>query len=67
VEVPLVTVSLAVITSENLGEDAHPNHFGQLAAKLKKQVKTLSATRRRSCFLFDRRREGRSRKDAARS
>jgi EAL domain-containing protein (putative c-di-GMP-specific phosphodiesterase class I)/GGDEF domain-containing protein len=54
-DVPLVTLSVAVIDSDKVGSEVHPALFGQLAASLKKHVKALSAKEGRSRFLFERR------------
>lgn len=55
-QVPLVTLSFAVITEHNLGAIPHAGHLGQIAASLKKRSKMLNARNRRSGFLIDRRR-----------
>ncbi len=55
ISVPLVTLSLAVISSENLEGPIYPGKFGQIAASLKKKIKTLNAATRQSGFLIERR------------
>ncbi len=55
VDVPLVTISLAVINHRNVGENPHPGEFGQIAAALKKKIKAITAREGRSGFLSDRR------------
>lgn len=55
VEVPPVTVSLAVLDSRKIGGGVHPASLSTLAASLKKKVKQLSANRRTSTFMFERR------------
>lgn len=54
-EVPLVTLSLAVITSDRIGAGFHPGVLGQIAASLKSLTKQRSAETRRSSYLFERR------------
>jgi diguanylate cyclase (GGDEF)-like protein len=55
VEVPLVTLSLAVIDSRHLAGDIHPAHLAQIAASLKARVKGITEAGRRSGFAFERR------------
>lgn len=55
VEVPLVTLSLAVIDSRHLAGDVHPAHLAQIAASLKARVKGSTEIERRSGFAFERR------------
>ncbi|MCA8934768.1 MAG: EAL and GGDEF domain-containing protein [Planctomycetes bacterium] len=55
VNVPLTTISLAVIGSDKLAESPHPALLGQLAAELKKQVKAETKRRGQSGFIFERR------------
>jgi diguanylate cyclase (GGDEF)-like protein len=57
-EMPLVTLSLAVLGRENLGPNPHPGEIGQLAASLKRSVKTTNALAGTSSYLVDRRRRG---------
>lgn len=54
--VPLVTLSLAVVTSENAERPLHPAQLGQIAAALKKKVKLMNAESECSGYLIDRRR-----------
>jgi EAL domain-containing protein (putative c-di-GMP-specific phosphodiesterase class I)/GGDEF domain-containing protein len=54
---PLVTLSLSVLSDENLGPVAHPAQFGRLAAGLKKKIKRMTAESGRSGFLRERRQE----------
>lgn len=56
-EIPLVTISLAVITQENFVGVPNPAQFGEVVAGLKKKVKENNALSRRSGFLLNRRRE----------
>lgn len=53
--VPLVTVSFAVITSDNLKTRATLEQISQIAASLKKRVKTMNAETHASGFVHDRR------------
>jgi EAL domain-containing protein (putative c-di-GMP-specific phosphodiesterase class I)/GGDEF domain-containing protein len=53
--VPLVTLSLAVVSSENFKRPPHPGRIGQVVAYLKHRVKAVNAETRRSGFLIDRR------------
>ncbi len=53
--VPLVTLSLAVVSSENFRRPPHPGRIGQVVAYLKHRVKAVNAETRRSGFLIDRR------------
>lgn len=55
VEVPLATLSLAVIDSRRLSGDIHPARLAQIAASLKAQAKRVTETERRSGFAFERR------------
>jgi EAL domain-containing protein (putative c-di-GMP-specific phosphodiesterase class I)/GGDEF domain-containing protein len=54
VEVPLLTLSLAVISSDTAGVPIHQAVFGQIAAGLKKKIKQVTAETRRSAYLMDR-------------
>jgi len=54
-DIPLVTISLAVITQENFDGCPNPAQFGEVAAGLKKKVKASNALSRRSGFLLNRR------------
>ncbi|MCX7981754.1 MAG: EAL and GGDEF domain-containing protein [Syntrophales bacterium] len=53
---PLVTMSIAVIDHRSMNFLPHPAHLSEAAASLKKIVKALSAERRKSSYMFDRRR-----------
>lgn len=55
VQVPLVTLSMAVIGSQTTTGIQHPGHLSQIAASLKKKTKAESARQNRSCYLFERR------------
>ncbi|MCB9895976.1 MAG: EAL and GGDEF domain-containing protein [Planctomycetes bacterium] len=55
VQVPLTTISLAVIGSDKMTKAPHPALLGQLAAGLKKRVKSETKKRGRSGFIFERR------------
>ncbi len=54
-DVPLVTMSLAVIDSTHFDAAVHPGMLSQIAASLKKKAKALSAERGRSCHLAEHR------------
>ena len=56
VEVPLVTLSVAVISCDAVQGADHPGAFAQMAASLKRKVKEMTNASRRSEFLFERRR-----------
>jgi len=53
--VPLVTLSIAVVSREVVDAD-HPGVLAQMAASLKRKVKEVTASTGRSGFLFERRR-----------
>jgi EAL domain-containing protein (putative c-di-GMP-specific phosphodiesterase class I)/GGDEF domain-containing protein len=55
VEVPLVTVSLAVIADENFIRPPHPGKVGQSVAHLKQKIKGINAKKGYSGFLLERR------------
>ena len=55
VQVPLVTLSLAVLDSRRMGGNVHPASFSGLAASLKKKVKERAVSTRTSAFMFERR------------
>jgi EAL domain-containing protein (putative c-di-GMP-specific phosphodiesterase class I)/GGDEF domain-containing protein len=55
VPVPLVTVSLAVVTNENFLRPPHPGKLGQSVAHLKTRIKAVNAETCSSGFLRDRR------------
>jgi EAL domain-containing protein (putative c-di-GMP-specific phosphodiesterase class I)/GGDEF domain-containing protein len=55
VQVPLVTLSLAVLDSRRLGGNVHPASLSGLAASLTKKVKERTASTRTSAFMFERR------------
>jgi hypothetical protein len=55
VEVPPVTLSLAVLDSRKIGGGVHPASLSSLAASLKKKVKQVAATKHTSTFMFERR------------
>jgi hypothetical protein len=56
-DIPLVTLSLAVIGSDNFNGRPNPAQFGEVVAELKKKAKALNAAHRCSVYLIDRRRE----------
>jgi len=58
VEVPLTTLSLAVIGSDKLPGEIHPAMLGQIAASLKKKVKAKTITTGCSDYIIERRRYG---------
>lgn len=55
IKAPLVTMSLAVITSSNGWVDPHPALFSEVAASLKKKVKRMTNETGQSGFMFERR------------
>lgn len=54
-EIPLVTLSVAIVTNCNFLCPPHPGKLGQSVAHLKKRVKELNAERRTSGYSFERR------------
>jgi len=56
VNVPLVTLSVAVVPGASVQSADHPGALAQLAASLKRKVKEQSAATGKSSFLFERRR-----------
>ena len=52
---PLVTMSLAVINSNNVWDDPHPALFSEVAASLNKKVKQMTNKTGQSGFMFERR------------
>jgi EAL domain-containing protein (putative c-di-GMP-specific phosphodiesterase class I)/GGDEF domain-containing protein len=54
--IPLISLSIAVITDKNFNGVPHPSQLGQMAAMLKKQVKIKNREQGKSSYLFDRRR-----------
>ncbi len=56
VEVSLVTLSVAVVPCEAVQSAEHPGALAQMAASLKRKVKEMTASSRKSEFLFERRR-----------
>jgi GGDEF domain-containing protein len=56
VEIPLVTVSVAVVPCGAVQSAEHPGALAQLAASLKRKVKQMTSASRKSEFLFERRR-----------
>ncbi len=55
VQVRLVTLSLAVVESRQLGESVHPGELTEIAASLKHRVKQITAERLASAYCFERR------------
>lgn len=55
VDIPLVTLSLAVLKSPNFHNQPHPAFLAQVAANLKKQVKRETKSSKLSNFLIERR------------
>ena len=53
--VPLTTISLAVLGSERIKCEIHPGHLGQIAASLKKKVKAKTIMTGRSDYIIERR------------
>ena len=56
VEVPLVTLSVAVVPCAAVQSADHPAALAQMAASLKRKVKEMTTASRKSGFLFERRR-----------
>ena len=56
VSVPLVTLSVAAVPVESVQTAEHPGALAQMAASLKRKVKEMTAERRQSAFLYERRR-----------
>jgi EAL domain-containing protein (putative c-di-GMP-specific phosphodiesterase class I)/GGDEF domain-containing protein len=54
--IPLISLSIAVVTEKNFHGVPHPGQLGQVAAMLKKQVKLKNKEQGQSNYLFDRRR-----------
>jgi hypothetical protein len=54
----LVTLSLAVITSEHIAGMPASGQLGQIAASLKSKIKAINAAEGRSGFLLERRHHG---------
>jgi GGDEF domain-containing protein len=55
IKVPLVSMSLAVVTEANFTSAVHPGQLGQVAALIKKEIKARNLERGASGFLVDRR------------
>jgi EAL domain-containing protein (putative c-di-GMP-specific phosphodiesterase class I)/GGDEF domain-containing protein len=55
VEVPLVTLSVAVVPCQAAQNADHPGALAQMAASLKRKVKEMTSASRKSEFLFERR------------
>ena len=55
VEIPLVTLSVAVVPCGAVRSAEHPGALAQLAASLKRKVKQMTSVSRKSEFLFERR------------
>ncbi|KUK57089.1 MAG: Diguanylate cyclase/phosphodiesterase [Synergistales bacterium 53_16] len=55
IQVPLVTLSMAVIDSRNTESVRQPAFLSHIASSLKKEAKLQSARERRSTFLYERR------------
>jgi diguanylate cyclase (GGDEF)-like protein len=56
VDVPLVTLSVAVVPCEAVQSADHPGALAQMADSLKRKVKEMTTASRKSGFLFERRR-----------
>jgi diguanylate cyclase (GGDEF)-like protein len=54
-EVPLVTLSVAVVTDRNFTVSPHPGRLGQTVAHLKQKIKEINYRDGTSGFLFERR------------
>lgn len=54
-EVPLVTLSIAVVTQRNFRRPPHPGKLGQSVAHLKGKIKEINYKNKTSGFLFERR------------
>jgi EAL domain-containing protein (putative c-di-GMP-specific phosphodiesterase class I)/GGDEF domain-containing protein len=57
VRVPLVSLSLAVVTRANFSDDIHPGQLSQTAAMIKNRVKSRNIKKGGSGYLIDRRRQ----------
>lgn len=64
VQVPITTMSLAVIPSQRLGPAPHPALLSQVAASLKRKAKQLSRVNRRSSYAIEMREHTREEMDA---
>ncbi len=53
--VPLVTLSIAVVSNNNFLRPPHPGKLGQTVALLKSKIKEINYSNKTSGFLFDRR------------
>ncbi|MDY7026752.1 MAG: hypothetical protein SVR04_00490 [Spirochaetota bacterium] len=54
-EIPLVTLSIGVVTNENFERPPHPGKLGQSVAHLKSKIKEINYRQRTSGYLFERR------------
>jgi len=54
-EVPLVTLSIGVVTNKNFARPPHPGKLGQSVAHLKSKIKEINYKNRTSGYLFERR------------
>jgi len=54
-EIPLVTLSIGVVTNENFDRPPHPGKLGQSVAHLKSKIKEINYRQRTSGYLFERR------------
>jgi diguanylate cyclase (GGDEF)-like protein len=55
-QVPLVTLSIAVVTEQNFLRPPHPGKLGESVAQLKKKIKEINAARGHSGLIFECRR-----------
>ena len=55
IQIPLVSLSLAVVTGANFQGEIHPGQLGQVAAMIKHKVKARNLETGSSGFLIDRR------------
>ena len=55
VNAPLVTLSLAAVTADNISECPHPGRLGHIQAQLKKKVKAMNMETGKSGVIIDKR------------
>ncbi len=54
-QIPLVTLSLAIVTSDNIHAIRHREEISQITAELKNEIKNINAKKSTSGYLIDRR------------
>ena len=55
VDTPLVSLSLAVVTEDNFAFSPHPGRLSEIAAHLKKKIKSINSANPKSDYLAERR------------